>query len=110
MGDAEVLDGQHGGHAALFYPGQGHRVTEAIDVRVLARAIAWAGESPAAAGQIFNVTNGDVLVWQNLWPVIARQFGMEVGLPHPMSSRRSCPDMQRPGPEKPAEGSGQSGR
>lgn len=68
----------------LVYPGQGHRVTEATDVRLLARAIAWAGESPAAADQIFNVTNGDVLVWQNLWPVVARQFGMEVGLPHPM--------------------------
>lgn len=68
----------------LVYPGQGHRVTEATDVRLLARAIAWAGESPAAANQIFNITNGDVLVWQNLWPVVARQFGMEVGLPHPM--------------------------
>ena len=68
----------------LVYPGQGHRVTEATDVRLLARAIAWAGESPAAADQIFNVTNGDVLVWQNVWPVVARQFGMEVGLPHPM--------------------------
>jgi len=68
----------------LVYPGRGHRVTEATDVRLLARAIAWAGESPAAADQIFNVTNGDVLVWQNLWPVVARVFGMEVGLPHPM--------------------------
>lgn len=68
----------------LVYPGQGQRVTEATDVRLLARAIAWAGESPAAADQIFNITNGDVLVWQNLWPVVARQFGMEVGLPHPM--------------------------
>ncbi|GAC1339120.1 MAG: NAD-dependent epimerase/dehydratase family protein [Acetobacteraceae bacterium] len=68
----------------LVYPGQGHRVTEATDVRLLARAIAWAGETEAAADQTFNVTNGDVLVWQNLWPVIARQFGMPVGLPHPM--------------------------
>jgi len=68
----------------LVYPGQGHRVTEATDVRLLARAIAWAGDSLAAADQIFNVTNGDVLVWQNLWPVVARQFGMDVGLPHPM--------------------------
>ena len=68
----------------LVYPGEGHRVTEATDVRLLARAIAWAGESPAAADQIFNVTNGDVLVWQNVWPLIARQFGMAVGLPHPM--------------------------
>lgn len=68
----------------LIYPGTGHRITEATDVRLLARAIAWAGQAPAAANETFNITNGDVFVWQNLWPVIARQFGMEVGLPHPM--------------------------
>ena len=68
----------------LVYPGIGHRITEATDVRLLARAILWAGEAEAAAGQIFNVTNGDAFVWQNLWPRIARRFGMELGLPHPM--------------------------
>jgi len=68
----------------LVYPGVGHRITEATDVRLLARAILWAGDAAAAANQIFNVTNGDAFVWQNLWPAIARRFGMEVGLPHPM--------------------------
>ncbi len=68
----------------LVYPGVGHRITEATDVRLLARAILWAGEAAAAADRIFNVTNGDAFVWQNLWPAIARRFGMEVGLPHPM--------------------------
>ena len=68
----------------LVYPGIGHRVTEATDVRVLARAILWAGHASAAADQIFNITNGDAFVWQNLWPAIARRFGMQVGLPHPM--------------------------
>ena len=68
----------------LVYPGVGHRITEATDVRLLARAIAWAGEAPGANNETFNITNGDVFVWQNVWPVVARQFGMEVGLPHPM--------------------------
>ncbi len=69
----------------LVYPGVGHRITEATDVRLLARAIAWAGESAGCTEtRSFNVTNGDVLVWQNVWPVVARQFGMAVGLPHPM--------------------------
>jgi len=68
----------------LVYPGVGYRITEATDVRLLARAILWAGEAAAAADQIFNVTNGDAFVWQNLWPAIARRFGMEVGLPHLM--------------------------
>ena len=69
----------------LIYPGIGTRITEATDVGLLARAIAWAGDAPAAADEIFNITNGDVFAWPNVWPAIARHFGMEVGLPHPMS-------------------------
>ncbi len=69
----------------LVWPGTGSRLTEATDARLLARAIAWAGDAPAAANQIFNVTNGDVFDWQSLFPVAARVFGMEMGAPHPMS-------------------------
>lgn len=68
----------------LAYPGMGERITEATDVRLLARAIAWAGEAESARGEIFNVTNGDCLLWQQLWPVVAECFHMEVGTPHPM--------------------------
>jgi len=68
----------------LVWPGSGQRITEATDVRLLARAIAWAGGSPAAANQTFNVTNGDAFLWQDLFPVVARVFDMEQGLPHPM--------------------------
>ena len=35
-------------------------------------------------GQAFNITNGDVYVWRNLWPAIARSLGMEEGAPRPM--------------------------
>lgn len=69
----------------LVWPGSGTRLTEATDARLLARAIAWAGASPAAANGTFNVTNGDVFDWQSLFPVLARVFGMEIGAPHPMS-------------------------
>ena len=31
----------------LIYPGSGRRVTEATDARLLARAIAWSGRTPA---------------------------------------------------------------
>jgi hypothetical protein len=30
------------------------------------------------------VTNGDVLTWRSLFPVLARAFGMQQGEPHPM--------------------------
>ncbi|MGA0594010.1 SDR family oxidoreductase [Enterovirga sp. CN4-39] len=75
----------------LVYPGTGTRVTEATDARLLASAIAWAGRTPAAQNQIFNVANGDVFTWENVWPVIARAFSMPVGLPHPMPLARIMP-------------------
>jgi nucleoside-diphosphate-sugar epimerase len=68
----------------LVWPGSGERITEATDARLLARAIAWAGESPAAANETFNVTNGDAFLWQDLFPGVAKLFGMEMGPPHPM--------------------------
>ena len=33
---------------------------------LLARATVWAGESPAAQNELFNVTNGDTLRWQHM--------------------------------------------
>ena len=75
----------------LIYPGLGARVTEATDARVLARAIAWSARTPAAANQIFNIANGDVFTWENVWPVIARAFSMPVGLAHPMPLHRIMP-------------------
>jgi nucleoside-diphosphate-sugar epimerase len=69
----------------LIYPGQGQRITEATDARLLARAILWAGDAAAARNETFNVTNGDVFLYQNLWPVLAGQFGMEQGAQQPMS-------------------------
>ena len=38
----------------------------------------WAALEPKAANQAFNVTNGDTESWQNLWPRVARRFGMKV--------------------------------
>lgn len=62
-------------------------VTEMVDVELLARAIAWAGEAPAARDQIFNVANGDAFAWANLWPLIAEEIGLPMGKPQPMSVR-----------------------
>ena len=59
------------------YPGGTGNILEAVDAGLLARAIAWAGEADVAANQVFNVANGDVFVWENLWPAIAEELGME---------------------------------
>jgi hypothetical protein len=54
-----------------------------VDADLLARVIDWAGQTPEARNQIFNVTNGDVFSWQNVWPAIADALGMEPGGPVP---------------------------
>jgi nucleoside-diphosphate-sugar epimerase len=69
----------------LVWPGSGRRLTEATDARLLARAIAWSGGAAAAADETFNVTNGEVFLWQDLFPLVAERFGMPMGPPHPMS-------------------------
>lgn len=51
---------------------------------ILAKAAAWAGETPSAANEIFNITNGDYFRWQFMWPKIAHAFQMEVAEPIPM--------------------------
>ncbi len=79
----------------LDYPGGAPRVSQAVDVDLLARAIAWAGESPSARNEAFNVTNGDVFIWDNIWPSVAVALGMEVGRSVPLSLAKNA-DAWRP--------------
>jgi nucleoside-diphosphate-sugar epimerase len=71
--------------ATLPYPGGGPRVSQAVDADLLARAIGWAGEVDAARNEVFNVTNGDVFVWENIWPAIAEAVGMAAAPPAPFA-------------------------
>lgn len=80
---------------ALDYPGGAPRVSQAVDVDLLARAIAWSGDTPAARNEAFNVTNGDVFTWGNIWPAIAESFGMEAGAAKPLSLAQQA-DAWRP--------------
>ncbi|MGH8676879.1 MAG: SDR family oxidoreductase, partial [Burkholderiales bacterium] len=47
---------------------------QATDSDLLARAIEWMATSPNCVNQAFNVTNGDLFRWQDLWPKIAGVF------------------------------------
>ncbi len=75
----------------LDYPGGAARVSQAVDVDLLARAIAWSGEAAAARNEAFNVTNGDVFTWENVWPSIAEALGMQPGKPAPLSLAQEYP-------------------
>jgi nucleoside-diphosphate-sugar epimerase len=76
------------GKTALDFPGGAPRVAQAVDAGLLARCIAWAGEAAAARNEIFNVTNGDVFTWPNVWPAIAEALGFKPGGHVPLSLDR----------------------
>ena len=61
------------------FPGGAPYVWEAVDAALIARACLWAAESPAARDEIFNITNGDVFSWRDLWPALAAALGVEAG-------------------------------
>jgi nucleoside-diphosphate-sugar epimerase len=71
----------------LHYPGGIPNVFEGVDADLVGRAIRWAGESDAAQNQAFNITNGDVMVWRNVWPAIADALGMAMGEDRPAALR-----------------------
>ena len=71
-------------------------MSQAVDVDLLARAIAWSGEADAARNEAFNVTNGDVFTWENVWPAIAAALDMKPGRPVPLSLAREFPSWVAP--------------
>jgi nucleoside-diphosphate-sugar epimerase len=75
----------------LDYPGGAARLSQAVDVDLLARAIAWSGEAAAARNEAFNVTNGDVFTWENVWPAIADALAMKPGDAVPLSLAQQYP-------------------
>jgi nucleoside-diphosphate-sugar epimerase len=72
----------------LPFPGGAPRVAQAIDADLLARVIGWVGEAGNARNEIFNVANGDVFVWKNVWLAIAKSLGMRAGDHAPLSLDR----------------------
>jgi nucleoside-diphosphate-sugar epimerase len=62
------------------FPGsvtQWERLSDLTDARLLAAHVRWAITTPAAANEAFNVVNGDVVRWRQLWPQIADWFGIK---------------------------------
>lgn len=64
---------------------------QVTDAELLARAAVWSGSDPAAAGEIFNITNGDFFRWRQLWPAFAKYFGMDYAEPQPVPLADAMP-------------------
>ncbi len=72
---------------ALTFPGPEaafDAVYQATDAGLLARAVEWAGSEPRAAGEVFNITNGDFFRWRHLWPAIATAMDLQPGPARPV--------------------------
>lgn len=66
-------------------PGAYRSLLEMTDAGLLARATVWAATDPRCANQAFNIANGDLFRWEQLWPKIAAYFGLEAADPLPMA-------------------------
>jgi len=70
-------------------PGAYDKLIEMTDSGLLARATVWAAtratESAAGANQAYNINNGDLFRWSDMWPKIAAYFELPVAPPLPMS-------------------------
>lgn len=66
-------------------PGAYNSLLEMTDAGLLARATVWAATDERCANQAFNITNGDLFRWNELWPKIATSFGLETAPPLQMS-------------------------
>ena len=67
------------------FPGGPSFVWEAADADLVADVMVWSAESPNAANQAFNVTNGDVFEWRSVWPAIAAALGVHAASDTPLS-------------------------
>jgi nucleoside-diphosphate-sugar epimerase len=67
------------------FPGGPSFVWEAADADLVGDVAVWAAQSPQAANEAFNITNGDVFEWRNVWPGIAETLGVKAGPDTPMS-------------------------
>lgn len=79
----------------LRFPGNHttwNTLVEATDTGILGKAAMWSLTAEGAKGEIFNVVNGDVFRWSQLWPELGTLFDMPVGEPQPMSLTEQMAD------------------
>ncbi|MDZ7726908.1 MAG: hypothetical protein U5Q44_01220 [Dehalococcoidia bacterium] len=82
----------------LHYPG--HRgwdlVREAVDARLVANALLWAANNPAAADGAFNLTNGDIFdLGSRLAPPSPNPWTWQPGEAAPLLPRAGAPAARR---------------
>jgi nucleoside-diphosphate-sugar epimerase len=69
-----------------------HSMVDFTEASLLADATIWAARSADARNQAFNINNGDLWRWSELWPVIAAWFELDVAPPVSLSFRQMFQD------------------
>ncbi len=59
-------------------PGNWSALYQLTDSTLLAKAMVWMATEPRCANEVFNITNGDLIRWCNLWPRMAAFFDVPV--------------------------------
>lgn len=64
------------------------------DVDLLSKATIHLSTHKACENQAYNINNGDLFRWRDLWPKIAQHFGLETGpnLPLDLVTMMGTPD------------------
>ena len=78
----------------LAYPGGPSGVTELIDADLIAAAIHFSFDNDDFNDEVFNITNGDVIRWHDIWPAIAAILHLEPGEPSPLLLSQSLYDAE----------------
>jgi len=79
----------------LQFPGSAanyHALYQVTDATLLARAMVWMSTEPSCANQAFNITNGDLIRWENFWPKMAEYWGMELAPRRPIRLAQAMAD------------------
>jgi hypothetical protein len=61
------------------FPGGVDRALEAVDVRLVGDSCLWAATHQCAEGETYNLTNGEVFSWRDMWPAIAQTLEVSLG-------------------------------
>jgi nucleoside-diphosphate-sugar epimerase len=67
------------------------KLAQVTDAAQLARGSVWAA-TQAQGGESYNLTNGDLFRWNQLWPAIARHFDMPLAEPQTLNLREYMAD------------------
>jgi nucleoside-diphosphate-sugar epimerase len=79
----------------LHFPGGGKYINAASDSRMIAQAAEFAATHEIAANETYNVVNGDMLVWHDIWESVANHFAMQQGSPAPMHLSSVMPNLEQ---------------